>query len=198
MKTVEEGIRFIKANHKPNDEISYDELENFLGILGVPFIERQRMRIDYAKRLNTALRKGQVFDEHSDVVYTSLWVNERGKSFVLIPLSQVLLKDSQRTYTSIAQRLDDVLYEYARALGMESYKSKVTDKISKFKGIRPLLSVDEFKILERHFDTMQIVAPMIESADRAATSANKALAELIGPRVKQLSHDNSGKFLEAA
>lgn len=195
MKTVSEGVCFIKANYQPNDEIPYSDLEEFMEISGVSFLERQRMRVDYAKRLNTALRKGQTFNEDSGDIYTSLWVNERGKSYVLIPLSQVLLKDSQRAYASVANRLDDVLYEYARALGLESYKSIVNNEEVKFRGLRPLLSNDEVKVLTHHFEMMQMVAPMIQTADRAANAAGRALADLIGPK-KQIGYD--GKLSEAA
>jgi|GEM_PF-4378377 len=106
MKSVAEGIAFIRSSYLPNDEISYEAIDSFLEIAGIPWLERQNKRIKYAKRLNTILKRGIDFGESRQ--YVSLWVNERGKSFVLMPMSVVILKDSERTYDSITMQIDDM------------------------------------------------------------------------------------------
>jgi hypothetical protein len=180
MKSVAEGIVFIKG-YNPGDEIPYDDLDNFLGINGVNWLERQKMRISFAKRLNTQLRRGVDFGESRQ--YTSLWVNERGKSFVLMPLSVSMLKDSQRTYDSIATQLDDMGREYARALGHEVYTSRIDGHEIKFRGERALLSSNEVQMLERHLDVLEAITPLLETAERAKNNAAKCLSMLIGPQI---------------
>lgn len=182
MKSVAEGIAFIKTSYLPNDEISYEAIDNFMEITGVPWLERQNIRFKYAKRLNTILRRGIEFGDSRQ--YVSLWVNERGKSFVLMPLSITMLKDSQRTYDSIAVQFDDMCREFARALGRESYMSRIDGREIKFRGERALLSQSEVMMLERHMDIMEAVAPMLESADRAKNNAAKCLQLLIGPQIE--------------
>lgn len=181
MKSIAEGVAFIKSSYLPNDEISYEAIDSFLEINGVPWLERQNMRIKYAKRLNTVLRRGIEFGDSRQ--YVSLWVNERGKSFVIMPLSVTMLKDSQRTCDSIAVRLDDLCREYARALGHEVYKSRVDGREIKFRGERALLSQHEAIMLERHMDVLDAITPMLESAERAGNNAAKCLQLLIGPQI---------------
>lgn len=182
MKTVEEGVQFIKGQYGHGDEIPYDGFDNFLEISGAPWIERQNLRIKYAKRLNTLLRKGIPWGD--DYLYLSLWVHERGKSFVLMPLSMVMLKESQRTYTSVATQLDEMGCEYARALGRESYTSRIDRREIKFRGERPLLSTSEVQQLERHMDVLEAIAPLLETAERAKNNAAKCLAHLLGPQLE--------------
>jgi len=180
MKSVAEGVAFIKYSYLPNDEIPYEAIDNFMEINGVQWLERQNLRIKYAKRLNTVLRRGIEFGDSRQ--YVSLWVNERGKSFVLMPLSITMLKDSERTYDSISMQLDDMCREYAKALGRESYQSRLDGREIKFRGERPLLSQAEIMMLERHMDIMEAVAPMLESAEKAKNNAAKCLRMLIGPQ----------------
>jgi hypothetical protein len=198
MKSVSEIVGFIKDSYTPNSFVGYDEFDGFCGIDGLPMFERQQRRFGIAKRVNTQLRKGQVFSGNDDVVYTSLWVADRGKGFALVSFGSNLLRDSARTFTSASSITDDIIRDLSRALGEESYESKIDGGEVKFRGARPILSNEERALARMHLDTLKLFSPTINTMLGVAAQARKAYDTLCGPLKLTYDGDNAESTREAA
>jgi len=181
MKTVSEIVSFIKSNYQPNSFVGYQEFDEFIGIDGLPILERQQRRFLIAKRVNTQLRRGQVFNDYEDPQYTSLWVADKGKGFSLISVGSNLLRDSARSFNSASSITDDIIRDLSRALGETCYESKIDGSEIKFRGARPILSQDEKRLARMHLDTLKLFAPTINTMLGVASQARKAYESLCGP-----------------
>jgi len=181
MKTVSEIVVFIKSNYQPNSFVGYQEFDEFCGIDGLPIFERQQRRIGIAKRVNTQLRRGQVFNDYEDKQYTSLWVSDRGKGFQLISFGSNLLRDSARSFDSASSITDDIIRDLSRALGEECYESRIDGSEVKFRGARPILSREEKQLARTHLETLKLFAPTINTMLGVANQARNAYESLCGP-----------------
>lgn len=181
MKTVSEIVAFIKSNYQPNSFVGYQEFDEFCGIDGLPIFERQQRRIGIARRVNTQLRRGQVFNDYEDKQYTSLWVADKGKGFSLISFGSNLLRDSARSFDSASSITDDIIRDLSRALGEERYESRIDGSEVRFRGARPILSKEEKQLARMHLETLTLFAPTINTMLGVANQARKAYESLCGP-----------------
>jgi len=198
MKTVSEIVTFLKTSYQPNSFVGYDEFDEFCGIEGLPTFERQQRRFGIAKKVNTQLRKGCVFSGSYDSICTSLWVADRGKGFALISLGGNLLRDSARSFKSASSITDDIIRDLSRALGEDSYESKIDGGEVKFRGARPILSHEEKMLARMHLDTLKLFSPTINTMLGVAAQARKAYETLCGPLKLTYDGDTSADNKEAA
>ncbi len=181
MKTSAEIVVWLTSEYNPGQDIRYSDFDAFCEIHGLPWLDKQNGRIKLAKRVNTMLRRGQTFGEESNV-YSSLMVNDKGNSFLLARLPQYAVYDYHRSCTSAASIVDSVHRDMSRLLGRECYESPVDGRKIMFRGPRPILSREDQLELERSYDQLDIVSPLITSLLRAANSAIKSYHRLIGPQ----------------
>ncbi len=183
MKTSAEIVTWITESYKPGQDIRYSDFDQFCEIQALPWLEKQNHRMKLAKRVNTQLRRGVNFGEECGI-YSSLMVNDKGNSFLLARLPQYAVYDYHRSCTSAAAIVDSVHRDMSRLLGRDGYESPVENRTIMFRGARPILSREDQMELERSYDQLDIVSPLITSLLRAANSAIKSYHRLIGPQQK--------------